>query len=80
MATTLRRQIPDLIEEIYAKPYEFELAQTLKVFEYLYPDNPEVGEPESLQAQKIVFKSRVSLSTSSSDISASIPSRRTDTS
>jgi type VI secretion system protein ImpH len=68
METTLRRQIPDLIEEIYSKPYEFELAQALKVFEYFYPDNPEVGEPDALLFEKIVFKSRVNLSTAASDV------------
>ena len=67
MEATIRRQIPDLIEEIYSKPYEFELAQVLKIFEYLYP-GPEIGEPEALGQEKIAFKSRISMSTAGSDV------------
>ena len=68
MEAALRRQVPDLIQDLYSKPYEFELSQALKVFEYLFPDSPEMGEPKSIGQEKIIFKSRISMSTPSSDI------------
>lgn len=68
MATPLRQQRLSLAEQLFAKPYEFEFPQAVKLIELLYPEKVSVaiGPDASLEALRI--HSNILLSTPPSDV------------
>ena len=73
MATKPRRQVPTLAESLYAEPYDYEFHQAVRVLEHLRPKALPLGEGLAPGEEAVQIKSRITLSTPSSDIFALEP-------
>lgn len=68
MATPERRPDSALESQFFAQPYEFDFHQAIRILEALKPGCAPIGEEDHPKHEAVTFSSRVTLSTSSSDI------------
>lgn len=68
MATPQRRPDPSLEAKFFAQPYEFDFHQAIRILEWLKPGCAPLGEQDNPKKEAVIFQSRVTLSSSSSDI------------
>ncbi len=68
MATPQRRPQPSLEAKFFAQPYEFDFHQAVRILEWLKPGCTPIGEGDNPKNEAMIFQSRVTLSSSSSDI------------
>jgi type VI secretion system protein ImpH len=68
MGTALRKQSIDIAAELYAKPYEFEFTQAVRLLEQLHPAPEKLGVGPLSNLEALRIRSSIFLSTPPSDI------------
>ena len=68
MGTAVRKQSTDIASELYAKPYEFEFVQAVKLLEHLHPAQEKLGAGPISDFEALRITSSIFLSTPPSDI------------